>query len=146
MVKRQPIIYLTAGEVITFNQEILRRAGASRQIAAFLRERGLLESAVQRPQNAAYYAGADLITQAALYMVGIALNHPFVDGNKRTGSISGLTFLRVNGFLAHLDLEVSLNDAQMGVWVEQVVSRQMTFDAFAEHLRQRFSPPNSARG
>lgn len=143
MVKRQPIIYLTAGEVITFNQEILQRAGASRQIATFLRERGLLESAVQRPQNAAFYADADLITQAALYMVGIALNHPFVDGNKRTGYISGMTFLQVNGFLAHLNLEVSLNDAQVGVWVEQVVSRQMTFAAFVEHLRQQFSPPDS---
>src|SRR6185437_17097914 len=113
MVKRQPIVYLTAGEVITFNQEILRRAGASRQIATFLRERGLLESAVQRPQNTAYYAGADLITQAALYMTGIALNHPFVDGNKRTGYISGMTFLHVNGFLDSLNSTVGLNDAQM---------------------------------
>lgn len=146
MVKRQPIVYLTAGEVITFNQEILRRAGASSQIATFLRERGLLESAVQRPQNAAYYTDADLITQAALYMVGIALNHPFVDGNKRTGYISGMTFLQVNGFLAHLNLEVSLNDVQMGTWVEQVVSRQISFDTFVGHLRQRLSPPNDAEG
>lgn len=77
-------------------------------------------------------------------MVGIALNHPFVDGNKRTGYISGMTFLQVNGYLAHLNLEVSLNDAQMGVWVEQVVSRQISFDTFVEHLRQRLSPPADA--
>lgn len=66
----RPIIYLTAGEVLAFNREILRRAG---QPSALLRERGLLESAVQRPQNAAYYAGVDLVEQAALYMVGILL-------------------------------------------------------------------------
>lgn len=58
-----PIIYLTAGEVREFNREILRRAG---QASVMLREPGLLDSAVQRPQNAAYYAGADAITQAAL--------------------------------------------------------------------------------
>jgi death on curing protein len=76
-----PIIYLTVGEVIAFHAEILRRAG---QLSTQLRDRGLLESALQRPQNAAYYEGADAVTQAALYMIGIALNHPFVDGNKRT--------------------------------------------------------------
>ena len=145
MVKRQPIIYLTAGEALAFNREILRRAGASVQAGAFLRERGLLESAVQRPQNAAYYAGADLITQAALYMVGIALNHPFVDGNKRTGYISGMTFLRVNGFLDLLNATVSLNDAQMGVWLEQVVSRQISFETFVDHLRQQLSPKRDAQ-
>jgi death on curing protein len=127
----RPIIYLTAGEVTAFNREILRRAG---QPSGLLRERGLLESAVQRPQNAAYYVGADLITQAALYMVGIALNHPFVDGNKRTGYVAGMTFLRVNGFLS---LDASLNDAQMGVWLEQVVAHAMTFEAFVDRLKER---------
>src|SRR5690348_12292375 len=106
----QPLIYLTAGEVIEFNREILFRAGQS---SALMRDRGLLESAVLRPQNAAYYEGADLITQAALHMVGTALNHPFLDGNKRTGYIAGITFLHVNG---HTDVNVSLNDERMGIW------------------------------
>ncbi len=76
MTDPKPIMYLTAGEVIAFHSVIMLKAG---QLPAALRDRGLLESAVQRPQNAAYYEGADVITQAALYMVGIALNHPFVD-------------------------------------------------------------------
>ena len=59
----QPIRYLTSGEIEYFNQEIVRRAG---QTSSLVRERGLLESAVQRPVTAAYYASADLITQAAL--------------------------------------------------------------------------------
>lgn len=140
MAKRQPIIYLTAGEVLAFNREILTQAGMPDETDTFLRDRGLLESAVQRPQNAAYYAAADLITQAALYMVGIALNHPFVDGNKRTGYISGMTFLRINGFLDTLSADVILDDVQMGVWLEQAVSHQIAFETFAEHLRKRLSP------
>lgn len=126
-----PIYYLTAGEVTAFNRAILAQAGQS---SALLREPGLLVSALQRPQNAAYYAGADILTQAALYMVGIALNHPFVDGNKRTGFITGMTFLRVNGYLT---LDASLNDAAMGVWLEQVVSRAMTFEEFLGRLKER---------
>ena len=138
MTDRQPVIYLTAGEVIAFNREILRRAG---QQATLLRDRGLLDSAVQRPQNAAYYAGADLLTQAALYMVGIALNHPFVDGNKRTGYIAGLTFLQINGFL---EMEASLNDLQMGIWLEQVVTRQISVETFERRVRHRLSSPSGA--
>jgi death-on-curing protein len=97
-----------------------------------------LEGAIQRPQTAAYYADVDLITQAALYMVGIALNHPFVDGNKRTGYIAGMTFLLVNGVIS---ADVSLNDDQMGIWLEQVVGHKLTFEDFAERLRERLAPP-----
>jgi len=133
MTDLRPLVYLTAGEVVRFNQEILRRAG---QPSAFLREEGLLDSAVQRPQNAAYYAEADLLTQAALYMVGIALNHPFVDGNKRTGYVSGMTFLRLNGVTT---ADVRLNNADVGIWLEQVVNRRLTFQAFVERLRARIT-------
>lgn len=129
-----PLIYLTAGEVLAFNREILRRAG--QQPSALLRERGLLESAVLRPQNAAYYESADVMTQAALYMVAIALNHPFVDGNKRTGYISGMTFLHVNGIVAATP---SLDDTQLGMWVEQVVNRTVAFETFVERLRERLA-------
>lgn len=135
MTDAHPLIYLTAGEVLAFNREILRRAG---QPSALLRERGLLESAVLRPQNAAYYDGADTITQAALYMVGIALNHPFVDGNKRTGYISGMAFLQVNGLIT---MTASLNHVQMGIWLEQVVNRALKFEAFVERLRERLAQP-----
>jgi death on curing protein len=126
-----PIIYLTAGEVIAFHAEIMRRAG---QPSALLRDRGLLESALQRPQNAAYYESADILAQVALYMIGIALNHPFVDGNKRTGYVAGMTFLQVNG---HVDLDASLNDPELGIWLEHVVKSEMTFEAFLQQLHDR---------
>jgi death-on-curing protein len=133
MADLQPVIYLTAGEVERFHEQIMLRAGQS---TAFLRDRGLLESAVLRPQTAAYYERADLITQAALYMAGIALNHPFLDGNKRTGFLSGMTFLRLNGVTQR---DPRLNDPEMGAWLEQVVGRQLDFATFVERLRERIA-------
>jgi death-on-curing protein len=138
MVDPQPVIYLTVGEVERFHEQIMLRAGQS---AALLHGHGLLERAVLRPQTAAYYEGADLVTQAALHIVGIALNHAFFDGNKRTRYISGMTFLRLNGVTQR---DPRLNDPELGAWLEQVVGHQLDFAAFVERLRERiaqFSAP-----
>ena len=62
-----------------------------------LRDEGALESAVLKPQTAAYYESADLVRQAALLAVGISQAQAFVDGNKRTAFIAALVFLRRNG-------------------------------------------------
>src|SRR4051794_40737329 len=67
------------------------------QAPALLRDIGLLESAVMRPQMASHYEDADLVTQAAYLLGGIILAHPFVDGNKRTAMLAGEAFLRLNG-------------------------------------------------
>jgi death on curing protein len=95
-----------------------------------------LESALQRPQQASFYEGADVVTQGALYMVGIAMNHPFVDGNKRTGYVAGFTFLRLNGYqLARPDPA----DPQLAVWLEQMVTHMLAFEIFVERLRERLN-------
>jgi death-on-curing protein len=66
--------------------------------AAGVRDSGLLESALARPQQrAAYDESADIAALAAAYTAGIVKNHPFVDGNKRTGFILGVLFLELNG-------------------------------------------------
>lgn len=63
-----------------------------------IRDRGLLESALARPRNVfAYSPEATLFHLAAAYAVGIVKNHPFVDGNKRTGLVVGIGFLELNG-------------------------------------------------
>ena len=62
--------------------------------APALRDEGALESALMRPQMAAHYESADLATQAALLIIGIALAHPFVDGNKRTAFLCGVSCIR----------------------------------------------------
>lgn len=58
---------------------------------------GMLESALGRPRNAWAYEDAELPELAAAYAFGIARNHPFVDGNKRTSLLALYTFLGVNG-------------------------------------------------
>jgi len=66
--------------------------------AAGLRDIGLLKSALARPQqHFAYAESADIIDLATAYTAGIVRNHPFVDGNKRTAMLTGLTLLELNG-------------------------------------------------
>ncbi|HVY33097.1 MAG TPA: type II toxin-antitoxin system death-on-curing family toxin [Caulobacteraceae bacterium] len=66
--------------------------------AAGIRDEGLLKSGLARPQHlAAYEDTADLCALAAAYTAGIVKNHPFVDGNKRTGFVVGVLFLELNG-------------------------------------------------
>jgi death on curing protein len=66
---------------------------------AGLRDRGLLESAVAQPQSSfgGEFAHEGLFAMAAAYLFHIVKNHPFVDGNKRTGTLAALVFLDVNG-------------------------------------------------
>jgi death-on-curing protein len=67
---------------------------------AGVRDRGLLLSALGRARNAWAYSSPkpDAIRLAASYIYGLAKNHPFLDGNKRTSLVVGLTFLRRNGW------------------------------------------------
>lgn len=62
-----------------------------------LRDEGLVDSALARPANLAAYGEPDLIELAASYCVGLAKNHPFVDGNKRAALLAMGMFLYLNG-------------------------------------------------
>lgn len=67
--------------------------------AAGVRDSGLLKSALARPQQLhAYGDKPSIIDMAAAYTAGIVRNHPFVDGNKRTGFVVGVLFLEMNGY------------------------------------------------
>lgn len=67
--------------------------------AVGLRDDALLKSALARPQqHHAYGSSPDIIDLAAIYTAGIMCNHPFVDGNKRTGFVVGILFLELNGY------------------------------------------------
>ena len=63
-----------------------------------LRDEGLLESALARPQNLVAYGEPDFADLAAAYGTGLARNHPFVDGNERAGFLSVGLFLALNGY------------------------------------------------
>ncbi len=72
-----------------------------------IRDDNLLESALSRPYQLATYGGAGVAHLAAAYAYGIAQNHPFVDGNKRTAFVVAATFLLLNGYdLAASEREV----------------------------------------
>ena len=80
--------------------------------ATGLRDRSLLESALARPrQHHAYANTSDVVEMAALYTAGIVRNHPFVDGNKRTGFVIGVLFLELHGF----DFKANEADATQAV-------------------------------
>jgi death-on-curing protein len=66
---------------------------------AGLRHDGLLKSALARPhQHLSYAPSVDIVGLAAVYTGGIVRDHPFVDGNKRTGFVAGIRFLELNGY------------------------------------------------
>ena len=89
------IRWLSRRMVEAFHSESLSRFGG----AAGIRDTGLLESALARAQNAAAYnPDATVFDLAALYCIGIIKNHPFIDGNKRTGLLAGRVFLALNGY------------------------------------------------
>ena len=84
--------WLTTQMVVAIHSEQLAIFGGS----AGLRDRALLESALGRPRNKWAYEKSELATLAAAYGYGIARNHPFVDGNKRTALLAIYTFLGIN--------------------------------------------------
>lgn len=87
-------VWLEIEAVLAFHDETLAIDGG----AAGFRDRGLLESELERPRNRFQYEdGTDLCDLAATYGVGIAKNHPFADGNKRSAFIAMATFLLING-------------------------------------------------
>ena len=85
--------WVTMPIVLAIHDEQLAIHGGS----AGLRDAALLESALGRPRNKWAYENAELPELAAAYGYGIARNHPFVDGNKRTALLAIYTFLGVNG-------------------------------------------------
>src|SRR5689334_10254827 len=84
-------------------QADVARAAHAEQLAEHgggdgVRDEGLFESALARPQNLDSYSDADAGALAAAYAYGLARNHPFVDGNKRTAAVVSETFLVINGY------------------------------------------------
>lgn len=86
-------VWLTPELVIAIHDEQLRLFGGPEG----LRDRGGLESALRRAPNRFHYGSNSLAELAAAYGFGIARNHAFVDGNKRTAFLSIVTFLSLNG-------------------------------------------------
>ncbi len=122
------IVWLLEEAIIAIHHRQISEHGGSEG----LRDEGLLASALARPQNLLAYAQppSDLAALAAAYAYGIARNHPFVDGNKRTSLVAARTFLLLNGanlqasqdekYLTFLQLaEGTLTEEQLADWIRK---------------------------
>ena len=98
-----------------------------------LRDEGLLDSALARPLNLVAYADADappdVAALAASYTVGLAKNHPFVDGNKRAAFLATGLFLYLNGY------RLQASQAEATITVLLVATGDITEEPFASWLR-----------
>jgi death-on-curing protein len=97
-----------------------------------VRDRGLIESALGRPQHKFAYEESDLAALAAAYAFGIAKNHPFVDGNKRTAFASMLVFLGLNG----IDFDVPPQDAT--VMIMALAGGEVSEESLARWIRDNW--------
>jgi death-on-curing protein len=95
----------------------------------------LLESALSGPVNRWHYGEDDLPLLAEAFAAAIARNHPFIDGNKRTGLLIMLYFLRANGY----DVDAA-DDTGLGQMLEAVITRDATEDDFADLLGDYVRP------
>ena len=96
-----------------------------------VRDAGALESAMGRPLNQAAYGEPDAAALAAAYAFGIARNHPFVDGNKRTAAVIAETFLVLNGY------RLDASDAELVVAILSLAAGELGEDELADWFRER---------
>mgnify|MGYP000849749863 CR=1 FL=1 len=123
-------VWIPEEALLAIHEAMLEMFGGSSGI----RDKGLLDSALNRPKQGHAYGTDDLFVLAGMLAGGIVKNHPFIDGNKRTGFMAAYTFLEVNG-LSFLAPE------------EEVVERTLALAAgaiaeedYAEWLRRSCAP------
>ena len=119
-------VWIDPSVILAVHDEQIAEHGGS----AGLRDRGLLESALARPLNLAACGKPDYADLAACYGVGIAKNHPFVDGNKRTAFVAVELFLTLNGW----KLNASDPDAVLAMLA--VATGKIDETGFAEWIRR----------
>lgn len=98
-----------------------------------IRDAGLLESALERPRNLLHYGQPDTAALAAAYAFGIARNHPFVDGNKRTAWVAARLFLRLNG------AQLTFDKAEATIMMQQLAAGDLDEAAVAAWFRDRLA-------
>ena len=124
------IVWLLREIVEAIHDEQIAWHGGSEGI----RDAGLLASAIDRPRNLAAYGDPDLASLAASLGYGLARNHPFVDGNKRTAFVSVETFLVLNGAALVAD------DAECVLTMEGLAGGTISEADFATWVRRNLRP------
>lgn len=121
-------LFLDLEEILLIHLDQVRRYGGTPEV----RDMGLLESAAAMPAAGARgeYFHADLFEMAAAYLFHIVLDHPFADGNKRTGAAAALVFLDLNG------IRIKPPHAALVQMVRKVAERRMDKGAIAAFFRR----------
>ena len=115
--------------ILLHNEQLAWHGGA-----AGIRDEALLESALARPLNRAGYGEPDVAELGAIYAIGIARNHPFIDGNKRAGFMAMVLFLSLNG----MPLEAPEPEAIVAML--DMASGEMGEDEFTAWVRLHARP------
>lgn len=124
--QRQSWVWIESALIHTVHDEQLAEHGGG----AGVRDINLLESALAKPQQLDHYGAPDAADLAASYGYGISRNHPFIDGNKRTGFVAMELFLALNGF------ELTATDADCVLTMLSVAVGDIEEAAFADWIRQ----------
>jgi death-on-curing protein len=120
--------WLTVPLVLAIHDEQLVAHGGS----AGVRDLALLESALNRPLNKRNYENADLPELAAAYAYGVARNHPFVDGNKRTALLTLYTFLGING------IDFIVSEADAATMILALAAGEVSEESLARWIRDNW--------
>jgi death-on-curing protein len=123
-------VWLSPQLILAIHDEQLAEHGGS----TGLRDPGLLDSALARPLNRASYGEPDIAELAAVYALGIAKNHPFIDGNKRTAFVALEVFLRLNG------CRFTVGDAEAVVMTLAMAAGELPDDEFTAWVRLHTVP------
>lgn len=121
----KPIKWLTRQAIEIIHQEQLDEHGGLRG----LKDENALELALARPLNKSADGETDIHVLAAAYLYGFVKNHPFSDGNKRTGYLAAFTFLYINGWLIEAD------QADVIEFVLEVAAGEIDEDGATRFLR-----------
>ncbi len=128
--------WLSEAQVMAIQERLLAEHGG----LAGVRDAGLLRSALDRPQNLFSYEKPSLFDKAAAYAFGIAKNHPFLDGNKRTALMAAYTFLGKNGH------RLSASEGSAVIATQELASGEMNQEAFSAWLKQESKRVEAAVG
>ncbi len=120
--------------VLGLHEQSLSQHGGSTGV----RDEGLLDSALGRPQNLFAYGNPTIHDLAACYAHGLVKNHPFIDGNKRTGFVVAVLMLELNGYHFHAE------EADAAVRTLALAAGEMTESAYAAWLETQSDPPPTA--
>ena len=119
--------WVSASGALAAHREQLAEHGGGEGV----RDQGMFESAMARPQNLAVYGQPDAAALAASYAFGLARNHAFVDGNKRTAAVVCEGFLVKNGY------RLNASNAELVPIFEELAAGELSESELAEWIRER---------